>query len=90
MDSSQIETDRELAELRDLVRLAGHSARADEARAELGRKLLVIRERWERENASQKVKQLSIKTPGLMQLIGNLSGGRQPLLIVAAVFEVRG
>jgi L-arabinose transport system ATP-binding protein len=44
---------------------------------------LVIRNRWERENASQKVKQLSIKTPGLMQLIRNLSGGNQQKVILA-------
>ncbi len=44
---------------------------------------LVIRDRWERENASQKVKQLSIKTPGLMQLIRNLSGGNQQKVILA-------
>jgi L-arabinose transport system ATP-binding protein len=44
---------------------------------------LVIRDRWERENASQKVKQLSIKTPGLTQLIRNLSGGNQQKVILA-------
>ena len=44
---------------------------------------LVIRDRWEQENASQKVKQLSIKTPGLIQLIRNLSGGNQQKVILA-------
>jgi L-arabinose transport system ATP-binding protein len=44
---------------------------------------LFIRDRWERENAWQKVKQLSIKTPGLMQLIRNLSGGNQQKVILA-------
>jgi L-arabinose transport system ATP-binding protein len=44
---------------------------------------MVIRDRWERENASQKVRQLSIKTPGLMQLIRNLSGGNQQKVILA-------
>jgi L-arabinose transport system ATP-binding protein len=44
---------------------------------------LVVRNRWERENASQKVKQLGIKTPGLMQLIRNLSGGNQQKVILA-------
>ncbi len=44
---------------------------------------LVVRNRWERENASQKVQQLSIKTPGVMQLIRNLSGGNQQKVILA-------
>ncbi len=44
---------------------------------------LVIRNRWERENASQKIKQLSIKTPSLTQLIRNLSGGNQQKVILA-------
>lgn len=44
---------------------------------------LVIRDRWERQNASEKIKQLSIKTPGLMQLIRNLSGGNQQKVILA-------
>jgi L-arabinose transport system ATP-binding protein len=44
---------------------------------------LLIRDRWEQENATQKVKQLSIKTPGLMQLIRNLSGGNQQKVILA-------
>jgi L-arabinose transport system ATP-binding protein len=44
---------------------------------------LLIRNRWERENASQKIKQLSIRTPGLMQLIRNLSGGNQQKVILA-------
>jgi hypothetical protein len=48
MDSSQIETnlDAELVELRGLVQLAGHCVQADHARAELGRRLIVVRQRW--------------------------------------------
>jgi L-arabinose transport system ATP-binding protein len=44
---------------------------------------LVIHERWERENARQKVKQLGVKTPSIHQLIRNLSGGNQQKVILA-------
>jgi L-arabinose transport system ATP-binding protein len=43
----------------------------------------VIRERWERDNAQQKIRQLAIKTPSLHQLMRNLSGGNQQKVILA-------
>jgi L-arabinose transport system ATP-binding protein len=42
-----------------------------------------INEKWERENAQQRVKALAVKTPSLSQLIVNLSGGNQQKVILA-------
>ncbi len=42
-----------------------------------------IQEDWEKENATQKISQLNIKTPSLQQLTGYLSGGNQQKVILA-------
>ena len=42
----------------------------------------VIDEKWEKENASQQVEALRVKTPSLSQKIKNLSGGNQQKVIL--------
>jgi L-arabinose transport system ATP-binding protein len=42
-----------------------------------------ISERWERQNAMDKIRQLAIKTPSPHQLLRNLSGGNQQKVILA-------
>ncbi len=44
---------------------------------------LVIRERWERANAAEKVGRLAIRTPSAEELIARLSGGNQQKVILA-------
>lgn len=43
----------------------------------------LVNERWERQNAQEKVQQLAVKTPSLHQLLRNLSGGNQQKVILA-------
>lgn len=42
----------------------------------------LINDRWERENATERVAQLRVKTPSLRQAICNLSGGNQQKVIL--------
>lgn len=43
----------------------------------------VVRSGWERENASEQVRRLAIRTPSLQQLVMNLSGGNQQKVVIA-------
>ena len=47
------------------------------------RRRFVIRERWERENASRQVERLRVKTPSLQQPALHLSGGNQQKVVLA-------
>lgn len=44
---------------------------------------LAVNNTWERDNATQSVTKLAIKTPSARQLVGNLSGGNQQKVILA-------
>jgi L-arabinose transport system ATP-binding protein len=53
------------------------------ARRNTARLGFFIDEKWERQNARQKVEKLGVKTPSLHQLIVYLSGGNQQKVILA-------